>query len=533
MKILITESQLRVISESNKLDVLINKIGLDPENAEIIYDICGPFSIILGKKLIEYVGESHMEYMLAAIPHEEEIKLKERWKKDEKYRLDFGINILKKKSLSSFTPSLTSIMDWIRVGLNGNLGQHKNEDFRELYNRSHLWHKSLSSGESKVNYKENNEIIRDYRDKNGVGYYWVNLNTNNSKEECDRMGHCGRTSPYNTLYSLRQYYKQENYLLNKSVLTAAVGKDDGIIYQLKGVSNSKPKSEYHPYILDLLLNNKTIKGFGSEYSGKDDFSVNDLGDDDIIKLYKNRPELFNRRKEKIVLSKLGLIDKINNKFLLRILPNEVSDFVNGDFVYSQSRDKNGNVKRKYFFEQLLSGDIFDIYDLYDREIGKDEWQDTIHLLNKENTELIWSLVRDYSKNNNIDIEGLNLVDAINETDYDELKSCFDATIRDLENSKYYDYVYDQLRKALSEYGKIVEMDDRGVTIECDLDNFIDDVDDIDNYFDNCNDDLPCVLGEILYNNVIDKPRYETNDYWYPSYNDEEFNEILRDRLGEI
>lgn len=531
MKILLTESQVRILRESNKKDVLINKIGLDPENAEIIYNICGPFSLIIGKKLIEYVGETLIDYMLAAIPHEEEIKLKERWKKDEKYRLDTGVNVLKKKSLGSFIPSLTSIMDWIRVGLNGNLGQYKNEDFSQLYNRSHVWHLSLKAGESKINYKEKNEIIRDYRNKEGVGFYWVNLNTNDSNEEHERMGHCGRTSSYNTLYSLRQFFKQENYILNKSVLTGAIGKSDGIVYQLKGVSNSKPKSEYHPYIFDLLLNDKNIKGFGSEYSSKDDFNVGDLSEDDIKTLFLKRPELFKRRKEKIILSKLGLIEKINNKFILEIRPDEVSDYVDGDFVLGQWKDKDGNIKKYYFFERLLSGDV---YSLYDRGIGKSEWEEAINnSVNDTNAELLWSLVRNYANNNKIDIKGLNLVEAIIETDYDEVISAINNTINNIEESKYYDYVYDQLRKSLSKYGNVTEMNDEGVTIECDLDNFTDSVDNLDQHFENCNDDLNCVLGEMLYNYELDKPKFETSDYWYPSYSDDEFNEILTDRLNEI
>ena len=91
-----------------------------------------------------------------------------------------------------------------------------------------------------------NEII--ITDENGNGFYWADLNTKNSSEECNRMGHCGRSS-YGSLFSLRQNIPLNNkYKLNKSVLTAAIG-EDSILYQLKGVKNSKPKDEYHQYIL--------------------------------------------------------------------------------------------------------------------------------------------------------------------------------------------------------------------------------------------------------------------------------------------
>jgi len=79
------------------------------------------------------------------------------------------------------------------------------------------------------------------------------------------------------------------------------------MYQLKGPKNSKPKSEYHPYITDLILNTDIIKGFGSEYSSADDFSIADLPEDQIKQIYQSKPEIFNTRKLKRAIQKLGLI----------------------------------------------------------------------------------------------------------------------------------------------------------------------------------------------------------------------------------
>ena len=103
-----------------------------------------------------------------------------------------------------------------------------------------------------MDYEEKHPIILDFRNQNGIGYYWVDLETYNSPEECERMGHCGRSSK-GRLLSLRSYrlYPGTDIKLNKSHLTAAIG-DDGIMYQLKGPKNSKPKEEYHPYILPLF-----------------------------------------------------------------------------------------------------------------------------------------------------------------------------------------------------------------------------------------------------------------------------------------
>ena len=136
-----------------------------------------------------------------------------------------------------------------------------------------------------INYNEENEVLRDYRE-DGVGFYWVNLETNNSPEECERMGHCGRTNSNNTIYSLRETKRlNPKYTLNKSHLTAAVG-NDNVLYQMKGPKNSKPQEKFYPYIIDLLLNDDSIQSFGSEYDSASDFNLVDLSEEQIKKIYE-------------------------------------------------------------------------------------------------------------------------------------------------------------------------------------------------------------------------------------------------------
>ena len=40
-----------------------------------------------------------------------------------------------------------------------------------------------------------------------------------------------------------------------------------------------------------------------------------------------------------------------------------------------------------------------------------------------------------------------------------------------------------------------------------------------------------LFGEIL--DTLDKPKFSIDDRWYPDINDNEFNEMLSDRLSEI
>jgi hypothetical protein len=58
-------------------------------------------------------------------------------------------------------------MDWIRVGLNGNLGNNKNLSYLELKDKAKEWHDSLEIGDAAINYVEKNDILLDYRDENG------------------------------------------------------------------------------------------------------------------------------------------------------------------------------------------------------------------------------------------------------------------------------------------------------------------------------------------------------------------------------
>ena len=137
-----------------------------------------------------------------------------------------------------------------------------------------------------------NEIIRDFRDKNGIGFYWADLNTNDSREECNRMGHCGRSA--GNLYSLRLTSPIENtkFSKNRSYVTASVN-DDGVLLQMKGPHNKKPSEELHPYIVPFILND-IVNEFGSEYQSSEDFSLGDLPDDKI-------KEIFNREFSREIL----------------------------------------------------------------------------------------------------------------------------------------------------------------------------------------------------------------------------------------
>jgi len=73
------------------------------------------------------------------------------------------------------------------------------------------------------------------------GFYWIRLNKNFCRDEAEAMGHCGRGS--GILYSLRR----DKYPY------VTVDLVNGVITQIKGRGNTKPKPEYHKYIKPILL----------------------------------------------------------------------------------------------------------------------------------------------------------------------------------------------------------------------------------------------------------------------------------------
>lgn len=508
-----------LIFEASKKDVLIQKLGFSEDNADLLSKLSGALSVWLGNKLIEYA------VLIRSMEQEEPIT-----KQEAIDIFNRGAGVRARRS------EITSIMDWVRVGLNGNVNEYKNVGFGNLYKKSREWHESLDTGSGAINYIEENTILRDYR-KDGVGFYWSDLETNNSDEECNRMGHCGRTSSDNTIYSLRETKRiNEQYTINKSHLTAAVGSSDGIIYQMKGTKNSKPKEEFHPYIVDLIINEENIKGFGSEYQSSTDFKITDLPESDIKKVYDSRPELFNTRQLKRQLVKMGILDsseyqEINMIFDLDIEPTYVGNYVDGDWNVRTYKDTNGNTRKISFIETLLSGDIWDLLDGY-----HDDWKGALEYhTNKENSQTIRNIIQQ-SAGEDYDPEE-SLESLIDEYDNDyEIRNSLGSAYSDSANSSYYDYAIKELRSALEEYGDVTQLNDEGVKIRIDLNTVIDNMglgeEEVDEIFERCDESASCAFDEMM-GEYYEKPKFRLDDRWSPDIDDGDFNSHLNDRLSEI
>lgn len=515
-----------LLNEVSKKKVLIDKLGLNDESATILDRLCGPLAVWMTNKLLDYQEAILRSWSDDPLKNGGEIT-----KKDVINKINTN-NLIKQKS-----QTIQSIMDYIRVGLNGDNSTIKNLSFQELVNASLEWHESLEVGQGEINYVETNPIVVDFRDENGLGFYWTDLQTNASDEECKRMGHCGRTAYGNTIFSLREVKKipGTKYTINKSHLTASIG--DGYLRQLKGSKNSKPDEKYHPYILPLF-DIKTgeegylITSFGSEYASSKDFKIADLTDEDIKKLYSKRPELFNTRVLKKQLEKLGLIElpKLKTKFILDLKPDELDSYIKGDWTVRKYKKPNGYTVKIGLFESILSGDMWDMWDNYDVD-----WKGVLeYYIDKDNESKIIELIKkmageDYD-------EELGLEDSILEYDNDnEIRNAISSSINDCEAQDYHDHLYNTLKSAIEEYGPITKMDDTGVTIEIDNANYLDDIDDdnIEDLLENCNEDPSCMFTEMASQGDIEKPKYSIDDRWTPDCDKQNFNSNLNDRLGEV
>lgn len=534
IKRILREETQRLLLEASKKKILMDKLGLNEENAEILDELAGPLSVWLANKFIDYyigyygilhnglTGDKLKKYTIEKINHD--------------------VLIYRSRQ------KITEIMDWVRVGLNGNLGDNKNNHLESLLSKSKEWHDSLDIGTGDINYVEKNPIILDFRDENGDGFYWVDLQTNNSPEECDRMGHCGRSS-LGTLYSLREVKTlNPKYRINKSHVTASIG-EYGILYQMKGVKNSKPKDEYHKYILPLFYvlgdggeeDDYLIQGFGTEYASERDFKLSDLGNDVIIDLYENRPDLFSTRRLQRKLVELGLIEEpvIDYNIKLEIPPEGVGDYVDGDYVISRRKVKrktpagieyDTTIETK-LFETIIAREAWELW-----ESGDIDWKHIVeYYLDEKNGEKIREIIRK-SEGDEENLDDRSIEELIEDFDHNwEIRGALTNAYSNIEADSYMNYLDDTLRDCLMKYGSIEKMDDTGVILNVDVEPFIEYVDEdvLDEYLDNCDDDFKCVFNELIYNDYLEKPRFRTNDYWYPDVDNKDFNDLASDYLNDV
>ena len=518
-----------VLLEASKLKILTDKVGFSEPIAKIFDELCGPLAVWMANKLYKHYVQRTKSYNVEGNMTPQEIK-------------EFTISEINKIHTPTLTRIIIPMMDYIRVGLNGNKSSLEDDKWSEIFEKQKQWHDSLGVGEGKINYIENAPILIDFRNEDGEGFYWADLNVKNSPEECERMGHCGRSS-YGYLYSLRSDKKLPGgkFKINKSHVTASIG-TDGILYQMKGPRNEKPKEEFHKYIQPLFYllggggeeDDYLIQGFGTEYAAQQDFKLTDLPNQTIRELYSNRPELFNTRSLQRKLSEMGIVEvqPLQTTFTLEIDPKDVGDYLSGDYVYkTYGSAKDQKVKRVYFYETIMSDDAWEMWDNYDAD-----WKSALEYnVDSENEKKIEEIINSMIEKQGGEVdEDMSLVDKIEEYDENyDIRNAISSSINEVESNEYVKYLRDTIKDALNELGNVFEFTYDKIKIQIDLKDFNFNEDELDEYYENCYDDPACVFRELVSEDNIDLPKPSFDDRWYPSIDEDDFNQYLSDRLYDI
>jgi hypothetical protein len=224
----------------------------------------------------------------------------------------------KEMFVHSLQTEMQGILDWIRGGVQ-NLSL-KDYDWNTAIASADEYHKKLTVTNSE---RETNTILKEYPN----GFYWVDLESQLDSCEASAMGHCGRTSKGDTLYSLRKYNIIEDNI--ESSITIAVSPDKGVWFQCKGRNNSKPKKEYYSYIADILVS-KNILTFKTEHDSKNDFTPKDL-----IKYIEENPNVFPNKDE--------LLEKINEDTISVEDFDKILDSYKNDFSIYSINNFNDNI----------------------------------------------------------------------------------------------------------------------------------------------------------------------------------------------
>ena len=312
-----------------------------------------------------------------------------------------------------YKPNYEYIMHWIRAPRREQLNI-RDLTYNQAYAQAEEWHETLQIRKD-ANYKETGDVFIDYRNSDGVGYYWVNLHKSSCSEERERMGHCGRAS--GELISLR---KINEFGEGESYLTLDY-RPGGVIGDFHRHGNKKPTNRFHRQIVDLLINTTfpvTALTRQGVHRYEDNFHLSDLSPADLKRVYDANPALkfdinnedawpeiinailsgefdFNRLGSEIKLKLLKTSKSINkeeefkSKFTGEVLSqlvksvdslgrNEVTTLVSGfaeelntmfkqkfDELYQRDRAGSAGSEAKEFFIgrlRSISQDMFHVYE---------------------------------------------------------------------------------------------------------------------------------------------------------------------------
>ena len=265
-----------------------------------------------------------------------------------------------------------------------------------------------------------------------------------------------------------------------------------------------------------------------------------LSKEQAEKVFATNPNFFKHPRYVGVAIDNGLYD-----FVLDMSGSDLNDYIDGDHVVRRYTDKHGRSVVVTLFDQILSGDTWDLYEPYTYD---GDWESAIdYQLNEENEktirDMIYQRIVNSGKGYDVsDFQSVSLQDLIEEWDEDdEIKQAIRSANSDSESGEYSDYLYNTLKSACEDLGELIQFNDEGVKVKIDFREYVvnnwgtdytDDEDFMEDLTEKCDYDSKCLFEENI-DHYGEKISFRPDDRWSPSGDAENFNENLRDRLGEI
>ncbi len=274
---LINESFYDILLESKK-QILIYKLKISDSLADWIINISEKYSIWFAndfiKSILNSLGENSnlkplKQVVLQQLSSDRNIS----------GALLKLVNKVKRQKEGEYR----YIADWLNGRGSGVAIEQDKINFRELtfdeaLRRASQWHNNVAelSKEDIVIEDGDGDVVITFPD----GYYWINLGEKYCGKEGQAMGHCGRGE--GNLFSLR---REGRPFLTADVLF------DGTVRQLRGRANTKPKKEYHQYIIKLILSD-IVSGFDYwNYKKEENFKLSDLTEEQLESVIEKKPSL--------------------------------------------------------------------------------------------------------------------------------------------------------------------------------------------------------------------------------------------------
>ena len=209
-----------------------------------------------------------------------------------------------------------------------------------------------------------------------------------------------------------------------------------------------------------------------------------------------------------------------------------------DFFQNRVRFVLGAENGVFDFEINISPE--DIGHSYDGD-----WESVLdYYLSPENEETIRGYINQLIKREGKEIEdheGESLQDLLEQYDTeDHIKNVLRDSLSNAQADDYVNYLKEQLRDCLMEYGDIKSFDHEGATLKIKFSTLldmlgldVDDVDVIDKMDEDCGYDPKCYFEEMFYKNTYDSPSFKPDERYSGDASNEDVNSMIVDRLGEV